>query len=207
MSIQSDTKVRVAIRVRPFSRREIDLNTQCVLQVHGQQISIDSISSNQSNTGRSERQAKPAKNFAFDSCFWSFDRSDSHFAPQEDVYKELGLPLLESSFQGYNGCIFAYGQTGSGKSYSMMGTPDEKGLIPRLCDGLFDKIEAISNADEDTSFKVEVSYMEIYNEKVHDLLAPRGTKHNLRVREHAILGPYVDGLSKLAVSSFAKSIT
>lgn len=199
----STDKVRVAIRVRPFSRREIDLNTQCVLSVQGQQIIIQPpAGSNTSSVTGKERQSKTSKNFAFDACFWSFDEDDAHFASQEKVYHELGLPLLASSFAGYNGCIFAYGQTGSGKSYSMMGTSNNKGLIPRLCDGLFDQIAQISDADENTSFKVEVSYMEIYNEKVHDLLAPRSNKANLRVREHAILGPYVDGLSTLAVSSF-----
>lgn len=83
----------------------------------------------------------------------------------------------------------------------MMGSPNNKGLIPRLCDGIFERIHA-EQKDPSISFKVEVSYMEIYNEKVHDLLDPRGLKQNLRVREHNILGPYVDGLSKLAVSSF-----
>lgn len=82
----------------------------------------------------------------------------------------------------------------------MMGSPDNKGLIPRLCDGLFEQIAA--RRDDNTNFKVEVSYMEIYNEKVHDLLDPHGVKRHLRVREHNILGPYVDGLSTLAVSSY-----
>ncbi|ESO09326.1 hypothetical protein HELRODRAFT_73799, partial [Helobdella robusta] len=73
---------------------------------------------------------------------------------------------------GYNACIFAYGQTGSGKSYSMMGTSDQKGIIPRLCDALFDEI--VQSTDSETNFKVEVSYLEIYNEKVRDLLDPKG---------------------------------
>ena len=61
---------------------------------------------------------------------------------------------------------------GSGKSYTMMGTSDQKGIIPRLCDALFSKIH--KNEDSETGFKVEVSYMEIYNEKVRDLLDPKG---------------------------------
>lgn len=81
----------------------------------------------------------------------------------------------------------------------MMGSSDNKGLIPRLCDGLFEQMA--SRRDVNTTFKVEVSYMEIYNERVHDLLAVghAGVKAHLRVREHNILGPYVDGLSTLAV--------
>ena len=61
---------------------------------------------------------------------------------------------------------------GSGKSYSMMGTNEQKGIIPRLCDALFDQIK--EKEANDLSFKVEVSYMEIYNEKVRDLLDPKG---------------------------------
>jgi len=82
----------------------------------------------------------------------------------------------------------------------MMGTVDNKGIIPRLCDLLFACIA--DKQTEELSFKVEVSYMEIYNEKVHDLLDPKTNKQSLKVREHNVLGPYVDGLSQLAVSSF-----
>jgi kinesin family protein 13 len=224
----SDSKVKVAVRVRPFNRREVELGTQCIVEVNGQQIilqnpSLSSGSTQTSSTGNTSfsqssssknnvdtssnsnnnnsLQRRNCKQFTFDHCFWSFNESDGHFANQEQVYRELGLPVLESSFQGYNACIFAYGQTGSGKSYTMMGSSNNMGLIPRLCDGLFERIDQL-NKDPNTSFKVEVSYMEIYNEKVHDLLDPKGVKQNLRVREHNILGPYVDGLSKLAVSSY-----
>lgn len=82
----------------------------------------------------------------------------------------------------------------------MMGTSDQKGIIPRLCDTLFASI--VEKQTEELSFKVEVSYMEIYNEKVHDLLDPKPNRQSLKVREHNVLGPYVDGLSQLAVSSF-----
>jgi len=82
----------------------------------------------------------------------------------------------------------------------MMGSMEQKGIIPRLCDALFDTIW--KQQSPELSYKVEVSYMEIYNERVHDLLDPSAHKHSLKVREHNVLGPYVDGLSQLAVSSF-----
>ena len=83
----------------------------------------------------------------------------------------------------------------------MMGMENEqKGLIPRLCENLFEKITSKSN--EEYLFKIEVSYMEIYNEKVRDLLDPSGSKQNLKLREHRLLGVYVDGLSQLAVSNY-----
>ncbi|XP_045440254.1 kinesin-like protein KIF13A isoform X10 [Pipistrellus kuhlii] len=141
------------------------------------------------------------KVFAFDYCFWSMDESNTaKYAGQEVVFKCLGEGILEKAFQGYNACIFAYGQTGSGKSFSMMGNAEQLGLIPRLCCALFKRISLEQN--ESQTFKVEVSYMEIYNEKVRDLLDPKGSRQSLKVREHKVLGPYVDGLSQLAVTSF-----
>uniref|UniRef100_A0A665VJE3 Kinesin family member 13A n=1 Tax=Echeneis naucrates TaxID=173247 RepID=A0A665VJE3_ECHNA len=139
--------------------------------------------------------------FAFDHCFWSMDESNvPKYAGQEVVFKCLGEGILENAFQGYNACIFAYGQTGSGKSFSMMGNGEQPGLIPRLCCSLFERVHR--EANEGHTFKVEVSYMEIYNEKVRDLLDPKGSRQSLKVREHKVLGPYVDGLSQLAVTSF-----
>ncbi|KFO78322.1 Kinesin-like KIF13B, partial [Cuculus canorus] len=139
--------------------------------------------------------------FAYDHCFWSMDESvKEKYAGQDVVFKCLGENILQNAFEGYNACIFAYGQTGSGKSYTMMGTADQPGLIPRLCSGLFERAQKEEN--EEQSFKVEVSYMEIYNEKVRDLLDPKGSRQSLKVREHSVYGPYVDGLSKLAVASY-----
>ncbi|KAM7406505.1 hypothetical protein PAMP_000879 [Pampus punctatissimus] len=142
--------------------------------------------------------------FAYDYCFWSMDETDKEkFAGQEVVFQCLGESLLHNAFQGYNACIFAYGQTGSGKSYTMMGSVDQPGLIPRLCSALFERTQKEQREQE--SFTVEVSYMEIYNEKVRDLLDPKGGRQTLRVREHKVLGPYVDGLSRLAVASYKTS--
>ncbi|XP_054089990.1 kinesin-like protein KIF13A isoform X2 [Zeugodacus cucurbitae] len=145
-------------------------------------------------------ERKPPKTFAFDHCFYSLNPEDQNFASQESVFDCVGRDILDNAFQGYNACIFAYGQTGSGKSYTMMGSLESKGIIPRLCDKLF---SAIANkSTQELMYKVEVSYMEIYNEKVHDLLDPKPNKQSLKVREHNVLGPYVDGLSQLAVSSY-----
>ncbi|XP_036893792.1 kinesin-like protein KIF13A isoform X4 [Sturnira hondurensis] len=192
----SDTKVKVAVRVRPMNRRELELNTKCVVEMEGNQTVLHSPPS---NTKQGER--KPPKVFAFDYCFWSMDESNTtKYAGQEVVFKCLGEGILEKAFQGYNACIFAYGQTGSGKSFSMMGNAEQLGLIPRLCCALFKRISLEQN--ESQTFKVEVSYMEIYNEKVRDLLDPKGSRQSLKVREHKVLGPYVDGLSQLAVTSF-----
>jgi kinesin family protein 1 len=158
-----------------------------------------------SNVSTASKSAKAAlegtKTFAFDRSYWSFNKSDKHFADQENLFGDLGKPLLDNAFQGYNNCIFAYGQTGSGKSYSMMGYGQEYGVIPRICKNMFERIDAMG-VDKNLTCTVEVSYLEIYNERVRDLLNP-ATKGNLRVREHPSTGPYVEDLAKLAVRSFA----
>ncbi|XP_073191750.1 kinesin-like protein KIF13B isoform X3 [Lepidochelys kempii] len=192
-----DSKVKVAVRVRPMNRREFDLHTKCVVDVDTNKVILHPVNTNLS---KGDARSQP-KVFAYDHCFWSLDESvKEKYAGQDVVFKCLGENILQNAFEGYNACIFAYGQTGSGKSYTMMGTADKPGLIPRLCSGLFERAQKEEN--EEQSFKVEVSYMEIYNEKVRDLLDPKGSRQSLKVREHNVFGPYVDGLSKLAVASY-----
>ncbi|XP_028998763.1 kinesin-like protein KIF1C isoform X2 [Betta splendens] len=184
--------VKVAVRVRPFNSREIGRNAKCVIQMQGTSTCISN--PKQSKDG--------AKNFTFDYSYWSHTTAeDPSFASQTQVYKDIGEEMLLHSFEGYNVCIFAYGQTGAGKSYTMMGKqePGQEGIIPQLCEDLFQRTG--ENVDPDLTYSVEVSYMEIYCERVRDLLNPK-SQGTLRVREHPILGPYVEDLSKLAVTGF-----
>uniref|UniRef100_A0A674AB85 Kinesin family member 13B n=1 Tax=Salmo trutta TaxID=8032 RepID=A0A674AB85_SALTR len=174
--------------------KEKDLNTKCIVDMEGNQTILHP---GGGNLGKGDSRLT----FAYDYCFWSMDESEKDkFAGQDVVFQCLGESLLHNAFQGYNACIFAYGQTGSGKSYTMMGSVDSPGLIPRLCSSLFDR--TLLEQREGEGFTIEVSYMEIYNEKVRDLLDPKGSRQALRVREHKVLGPYVDGLSRLAVASY-----
>ncbi|KIH53007.1 kinesin motor domain protein [Ancylostoma duodenale] len=171
-------------------QKKLDLGTKAVVRMCNGQTILDHVSDD-----------KQPKTFAFDHSFYSTDPNDPNFASQEEVFNSLGSGVLENAFSGYNACIFAYGQTGSGKSYSMMGTSEQPGIIPRLCNEVFRRIK--ETTCETLQYKVEVSYMEIYNERVRDLLDPKkSNKHHLKVREHKILGPLVDGLSVLAVDSF-----
>ncbi|KAI1623030.1 kinesin family member 1/13/14 [Exophiala viscosa] len=193
--------IKVVVRVRPFNNREIDRNAKCIVQMQGAQTVL------QPPPEADERLRKGGKGgsenhrtFKFDQSYWSFNKGDPHYAGQDNLFNDLGTPLLDNAFQGYNNCIFAYGQTGSGKSYSMMGYGEEVGVIPRICRDMFERINAMQS-DVNLTCTVEVSYLEIYNERVRDLLNP-ATKGNLRVREHPSTGPYVEDLAKLAVRSF-----
>ncbi|XP_029938699.1 kinesin-like protein KIF1A isoform X14 [Salarias fasciatus] len=184
--------VKVAVRVRPFNSREIGKESKCIIQMSGNTTTIIN-----------PKQAKDNKSFNFDYSYWSHTSpEDVNYASQMRVYKDIGEEMLLHAFEGYNVCIFAYGQTGAGKSYTMMGkqdVKDQEGIIPLLCEDLFTKIN--DNTDNSMSYSVEVSYMEIYCERVRDLLNPKN-KGNLRVREHPLMGPYVEDLSKLAVTSY-----
>ncbi|CAF0703162.1 unnamed protein product [Brachionus calyciflorus] len=185
-------KIKVAIRLRPFNKREVELGALNAVSINENQVILNN---NSTRDGKNN-----PKSFTFDVCFDSSKAENPNYATQQNVYDGLGLEVLESSMAGYNACIFAYGQTGSGKSFTMMGSQSNKGLIPRLCEDIFNRIA--QNSTKNLTFKVEVSYIEIYNEKVRDLLDPSGSKLNLKVREHQLLGPYVDGLTHLAVSSY-----
>ncbi|XP_076419623.1 kinesin-like protein KIF1B isoform X10 [Peromyscus maniculatus bairdii] len=188
----SGASVKVAVRVRPFNSRETSKESKCIIQMQGNSTSIIN----------PKNPKEAPKSFSFDYSYWSHTSpEDPCFASQNRVYNDIGKEMLLHAFEGYNVCIFAYGQTGAGKSYTMMGKQEESqaGIIPQLCEELFEKIN--DNCNEEMSYSVEVSYMEIYCERVRDLLNPKN-KGNLRVREHPLLGPYVEDLSKLAVTSY-----
>ncbi|XP_051165598.1 kinesin-like protein unc-104 isoform X5 [Leptopilina boulardi] len=189
------SSVKVAVRVRPFNNREICREAQCIIDMNGNTTSI-------TNPKAPPGTKDAIKSFNYDYSYFSMDSNDvDNYSSQIMVYKDIGEEMLEHAFEGYNVCIFAYGQTGAGKSYTMMGKQEEgqEGIIPQICKDLFGKIT--SNSNEQLKYSVEVSYMEIYCERVRDLLNPKN-KGNLRVREHPLLGPYVEDLSKLAVMSY-----
>ncbi|XP_035746139.1 kinesin-like protein KIF16B isoform X1 [Egretta garzetta] len=152
--------------------------------------------------GTGDTGRERTKTFTYDFSYFSADSKSPSFVCQEMVFKNLGTDVLQSAFEGYNACVFAYGQTGSGKSYTMMGNTGDAGLIPRICEGLFSKISEKTKRNE-ASFRTEVSYLEIYNERVRDLLRRKSSKtNNLRIREHPKEGPYVEDLSKHLVQNY-----
>ncbi|XP_024152462.1 uncharacterized protein kif16bb isoform X2 [Oryzias melastigma] len=192
------SSVRVAVRARPVNKREQHLSSKIMVHIRGNSISIQ-----KSSPVQGEKAKDREKTFSFDFAFDSTDTESSTFASQEKIFQELGSGVLKAAFEGFNACMFAYGQTGSGKSHTMMGLKDDKGLIPRICEGLFMEMSERSKTDA-VSFHTEVSYLEIYNERVQDLLKKKPsttTVVGLKVREHPRNGPYVENLSKHVVHS------
>lgn len=204
------SNLKVAVRVRPLSAKECIDSVANIVRVRENEVVV-----NAGNTA--DNSAGVEHCFQYDHAFWSCNAEDRSYVDQTGVYNRLMKPLIDKAFEGYNACLFAYGQTGSGKSYSMMGIDSddmeissEAGIIPRFCQELFCRIEALKGKMQ---AEVEVSYFEIYNEKIHDLLAVSPTegvfsvttsnvkKPPLKVREHPFWGPYVVDLSTHPVDS------
>lgn len=125
---------------------------------------------------------------------FTFDRVFPMGARQQDVFEYGIKETVEDVINGYNGTIFAYGQTGSGKTFTMMGSDIDddslKGIIPRIIEQIFASIEL---APANQEFLVKVAYMEIYMERIRDLLVPEND--NLQVHEEKSRGVYIKGLS------------
>ncbi|KAJ3121316.1 Kinesin-like protein kif1b [Nowakowskiella sp. JEL0407] len=202
--------IKVSVRIRPFTSAEASRHEDSILS----QSSPTSLSISSPNNHAD------IKHFSIDHCYWSGLKNNTledpsiEFTPknssQLDVFNDLGTELLSHSIMGYNTCIFAYGQTGSGKSFTMMGDthPSENvGLIPRICSALFQNLSQNANGEtnEDipipSKYSVSISYYEIYNERVFDLLSSSSTSQSLKIREHPSLGPYIVDLAALVVDS------
>ena len=178
------SSVVVAVRVRPISSVAASAGHQPGLRSGATSVTL--------SPGKSETR------FGFDLVF-------GEDATQEAVYEEVGAPILRKALQGFNATIFAYGQTGSGKTHTMMGDVDAPGVIPRMASELFFCVDKALAAAPDRKFLLTCSYLEIYNEVLHDLLQPaprHGEKREaLEVGEHPSLGVHVKGLLERPVRS------
>uniref|UniRef100_A0A182XXK3 Kinesin motor domain-containing protein n=1 Tax=Anopheles stephensi TaxID=30069 RepID=A0A182XXK3_ANOST len=186
--------------------QEHELGAKLIVQMDGKKTRLLKPKHGTGNGIRGDLASRaaqdPFNDFTFDHSYWSVDEHDPHFTHQETVFDDLGTEIVDCAFQGYNACVFAYGQTGSGKTFTMMGTPEAQGLIPRICRSLFARMKL--GQEEGTGYKTQCSYLEIYNERVKDLLGPSSAGHGLRVREHRTLGPYVESLSQHPVSDYSE---
>jgi kinesin family protein 14 len=199
LSNNENNLITVAVRVRPLNNKETSHGYYDAIKVLNlNEILLNDIPGNKQHRFRcdhiiTDQASANSKNACDDQ--------------QQYVYESIGKSMLDKAFDGYNASIFAYGQTGSGKTYSMIGTNDEPGLIPRFFDNLFKQ-----KAERDeivSSSHVEMSYYEIYNEKIYDLLRSTDktktpasiTGRNLQIRENPQTGPYIVDLLTLSANS------
>ncbi|XP_065547054.1 centromere-associated protein E isoform X2 [Lathamus discolor] len=161
--------VTVCVRVRPLIARENALEDKVSLHWKSENNTISEVNG--------------TKVFSYDRVFHSSDST-------EKLYEGVAVPIIQSAVQGYNGTIFAYGQTASGKTYTMMGNEDSVGIIPKAIRHVFKVICEIP----DREFLLRVSYMEIYNETITDLLCDKRKKKPLGIREDVSRNTYVEDL-------------
>ncbi|TPX35272.1 hypothetical protein SmJEL517_g02217 [Synchytrium microbalum] len=198
--------IKIAVRVRPFNSREIERDAKCVIEMKDNITTIIKPAVND--------QPEERKSFTFDKSYWSHDGYNENdvgfFTPQNNkapppytdqakVFEDFGTTMLDNSFKGYNTTMLAYGQTGSGKTYSMFGFGPNRGIVPQVCEDIFKRMSA--NKDPNVSYQLTLSMLEIYQERVRDLLGP-DTANNLPVRQHPKLGFYVEGLKSLPVQNY-----
>nr|AAC72294.1 kinesin family member protein KIF3A [Homo sapiens] len=182
---ESCDNVKVVVRCRPLNERE---KSMCYKQA----VSVDEMRGT-ITVHKTDSSNEPPKTFTFDTVFGPESK-------QLDVYNLTARPIIDSVLEGYNGTIFAYGQTGTGKTFTMEGVraiPELRGIIPNSFAHIFGHI---AKAEGDTRFLVRVSYLEIYNEEVRDLLGKDQTQR-LAVKERPDVGVYIKDLSAYVVNN------
>ncbi|XP_036362558.1 kinesin-like protein KIF28P isoform X1 [Octopus sinensis] len=201
--------IKVAVRLRPFNSREKERNATLVINMNGSETRITD-----------PKNAESVHKFNFDYSYWSHDgfkeEENGYFSPdpshpncnkyadQKKIFDDLGLGILHNAWEGYNSTMFAYGQTGSGKSWSIVGYGNNKGIVPQFCEKLFEEIEEKKqDPNNATDYQVICSMLELYNEKIRDLLS--STKNeNLKICLHPSHGFYVKNLQQIPVKNFEK---
>lgn len=189
--VESKDNVKVAIRIRPLNDREISEGSKKCISVQ-----------------------EPCKTICIgDHKSFTYDYVADEEVNQEKIFEMVGKPIASSCMSGYNGTIFAYGQTGAGKTFTIQGSVIEeltsdssiyhhRGILPRCFEYIFSVISA-SLKSGNVEFLVKCSYLEIYQEQIHDLLDPN--PQNLLLREDMKKGAYVDGIIEEQVTNLMET--
>ena len=211
--------VLVCVRVRPFNKREINLGTSLCIDISNETTYI-----HKNGVDNDDDENAEVKEYTFDYSLWSHypsenqesgknpDRPDRENVDQTILYNKVGKPLLEEFWNGFDCCMFAYGQSGAGKSFSMTGTgpissEKNEGIIPRFCKAIFKKAKEIEATDTNIKFKITCSMLEIYVDKVYDLLIPKD-KYNVKTRKPLqIQMSQVKNLSKVPVKNYDTDVS
>ncbi|GCB77486.1 hypothetical protein scyTo_0018479 [Scyliorhinus torazame] len=191
MVLEEEGNVTVVVRIRPPNQREQQSNKQAVVEAVGENVLVfdpkedtnDDVFSGAKFRDRAmpHRKSKDLK--------FMFDRVFNETSSQQEVFEFTTKPILEGVLNGYSCSVFAYGATGSGKTHTMLGSVDQPGVMYRTMVELYEKIEEMK---DEKICEVAVSYLEVYNEQIQDLLEPKGS---LAVREDPEKGTVVQRLS------------
>ena len=210
--------IRVCIRVRPLLSHEdvefwqVDKEKNVIYtdNYYSDQNEIINesyaLTNNLSNKSISYTK-KDVKKLLIDSIYapqkFNFDRVYSIDCDSQLIYKEMCKDVVSKALEGYNGSIFMYGQTTSGKTFTMLGSPNNPGILPCVLRDIFLKINKIKKDNENIEFKVYCSYIEIYNENIHDLLTD---SNYLKLIDDKKYGVIVAGAKKVIIDNFETGI-
>ena len=210
--------IRVCIRVRPLLEHEdiefwqVDKDKNIIYtdNYYSDQNEIINesyaLTNNLSNKSLSYTK-KDVKKLLIDSIYapqkFNFDKVYSIENDSQLIYKEMCKDVVSSALEGYNGSIFMYGQTTSGKTYTMLGSPNNPGILPCVLRDIFLKIKKIKQNNDNIEFKVYCSYIEIYNENIHDLLTD---SNFLKLIDDKKYGVIVAGAKKVIIDNFETGI-
>ena len=210
--------IRVCIRVRPLLEHEdiefwqVDKDKNIIYTDNyfsdQNEIINESyaLTNNLSNKSLSYTK-KDVKKLLIDSIYapqkFNFDKVYSIENDSQLIYKEMCKDVVSSALEGYNGSIFMYGQTTSGKTYTMLGSPNNPGILPCVLRDIFLKIKKIKQNNDNIEFKVYCSYIEIYNENIHDLLTD---SNFLKLIDDKKYGVIVAGAKKVIIDNFETGI-
>ncbi|GMH88197.1 hypothetical protein TL16_g11084 [Triparma laevis f. inornata] len=180
VSADSDNVI-VAVRIRPFNKIELaESDTDPAFKKVGKQMIRE--------VHHQEMAGIQGKEYVYDHVFGPKNGTST-------VYERVAKPIIEKAMEGFNGTIFAYGQTSSGKTHTLMGNAEDPGITLQTISEVF----ALIAVEKNTEFLVRISYIEIYNEEIKDLLDTTKTKTNLRIKDDKKKGPIVDGLTEAIV--------
>ncbi|XP_075755717.1 kinesin-like protein KIF19 isoform X3 [Pelodiscus sinensis] len=188
LGVQQQQQLTVALRIRPINEAELEENAVIIAHKVGQQmVLLMDPSEGPDDILRANRSRE--RTFIFDMVF-------DHKATQEEVYVSTTNILVDGVISGYNATVFAYGPTGAGKTYTMLGTDSDPGIYVRTLNDLFKAIEATS---ENMDYTVSMSYLEIYNEVIRDLLNP--SSGFLDLREDARGSIQIAGITEVSTTN------
>ena len=171
---ETEESVRVAVRIRPLNKREL--------------LENETIAWNYNETSMLEETPNGQRVYSYDNCFGPTSNN-------KQIYDIVGKPVVLKAMEGYNGTVFSYGQTGSGKTWTMLGCDDDPGMTILCIRDIIDWVE--SNTKK--KFALKVSYFEVYNEEINDLL---GLGKNLKiVSETPEKGAVIGGLVEEIVTT------
>ncbi|XP_078388107.1 kinesin-like protein KIF18B [Cetorhinus maximus] len=191
MALEEEGNVTVVVRIRPQNQREQESDNHAVVEVADENVLVfdpkedtnDDVFSGAKFRNR-EMPCRKRKDLKF-----VFDRVFNETSTQQEVFEFTTKPILEGVLNGYNCSVFAYGATGSGKTHTMLGSADQPGVMYHTMVQLYERIEEMK---DEKICEVAVSYLEVYNEQIQDLLEPKGS---LAVREDPQKGTVVQRLS------------